>query len=70
MVTSLHGAVKTFFTPHATLAAVTPLTRTWQVRPFSRRELGMFRVLNKPADRILSIAHIGTYHPPMGQSPS
>ena len=67
MVTSLHGAVKTFFTPHATLAAVTPGPGRC---PFSRRELGMFRVMNKPADRILSIAHIGTYHPPMGQSPS
>ena len=69
MVTSLHGAVKTFFTPHATLAAVTDTPGPGRC-PFSRRELGMFRVMNKPADRILSIAHIGTYHPPMGQSPS
>ena len=31
------------------------------------KELGMFRVMNKPTGRILSIVHIGTYHPPMGQ---
>ena len=70
MVTSLHGAVKTFFTPHATLAAVTPGPVAGAPSREGNSLLGMFRVMNKPADRILSIAHIGTYHPPMGQSPS